>query len=900
MGKQGLGGNDLLAEYRPLTSEREAREKREKRAGPDAWRTQCSQAHNNTTAQLPPDMAKISSTAPEGPAAAPAQATRRATRSQSAEPQQQAPDNGIASNTAAAPPAAAAQRRGRKGQAKGASKSIHGTEYVCRQTKGYEHQTHPRPTTNLPPVDENVIVDDDTTEAQLAQQLHVEPDTHRPSPRRASAGSAISGTTAKTSFSQEEIEQLDHEVIVDVLPDLASASDSLAKLLAPEGPATSPALWKEIKQTGSKHNKLYNRRLATLQLHKPSFGSQEYIQPRIVLAALLGEPVPSLHALPAAQWRPDNIIFKTNLAQMLNSVLVVCDITDWTPRATDALERLDMAFPVGIAGGEFSFAAIELWLNLAAHLAIRRLDAAIATDPNFAPHDEIGNVFYDNEGQFKHLLTLGFAKASEADFERAIQMVTDLVKVLQSTFKDKTGKNATAANGKLKAQFKWDDFRSHVLRYYEARATELDRRIAAGGGVELIVKSLAREAERRFDTRHAERMKQNLTKTGSTPRRSLGGKSVMAALKAKERQILEPPATAPTAHMIAPTTNQQEDVLARDFGDNQEPEGDAAAEQSGIPASTMSAIQGFQDAQKRNKSKGKGRLIDRQDGAVLIDPNMDVFDETQPDTRPAPPSARPNKRKLTEATESDDHVPNPTQDEGFEEDTRDHANADNLRRETSFGQAPRNRYPSVGAESAAAGPSNYPPSSAATQLSPSKRQRKNPGSAIPPRQPALDPEDPAPPPSTAYQQWKVDSRTNRTMAPKPTQQRQPWDPYEESALMELIEQHCDDGISYASLKAIDNELIPTGEARLTKRSAEDLRFKSRNMKTTMLLAGAQLPRNWDKVVLDKKAVDRLHARGIEYSSQPTRSRRTMVSGGGGGGTPAPSASALTAYATPSY
>ena len=116
--------------------------------------------------------------------------------------------------------------------------------------------------------------------------------------------------------------------------------------------------------------------------------------------------------------------------------------------------------------------------------------------------------------------------------------------------------------------------------------------------------------------------------------------------------------------------------------------------------------------------------------------------------------------------------------------------------------------------------------------------------------------------------------------------------------MELIENHCDDGISYASLKAIDNELIPTGEARLTKRSAEDLRFKSRNMKTTMLLAGAQLPRNWDKVVLDKKAVERLHDRGVEYAYQPTRARRSMVSGGDRGGTPA--GSGTVAYETPSY
>jgi hypothetical protein len=49
--------------------------------------------------------------------------------------------------------------------------------------------------------------------------------------------------------------------------------------------------------------------------------------------------------------------------------------------------------------------------------------------------------------------------------------------------------------------------------------------------------------------------------------------------------------------------------------------------------------------------------------------------------------------------------------------------------------------------------------------------------------------------------------------------------------MELIEEHGEDKISYSKLKAADQD---SEQPRLNKRSAEDMRFKSRNMKETFL------------------------------------------------------------------
>lgn len=663
--------------------------------------------------------------------------------------------------------------------------------------------------------------------------------------------------------------------MVDVLPELALASDNLAKLLIPDGVDTSPATWKEIKRTGSKHNKLYNRRMATLQLHKPCFGTQEYIQPRIVLSALLGQPIQTLDDLPPASWRPDNILLKVNLTQMLNSILIVCNISDWTYRATDALERLDMAFPTGIAGSEFSFDALDLWLELAAHVTIRRLEAVIGSNPNVEPHEEIENVFYDGEGLFKHFETLGVSKASEADSEKAMNMMAELVDLLKAEFKYKSGRNATAATGRLKAQFRWDHFLERVLVYFQNRSSELDQRIAEAGGVEQIIEDLAIEAERRADASNADRLKQSLAKSGSTPRRSLGGKSGIAALKAKEKQIIQPTAASTLAGPDVDAYDEVQDVLTHDFGNNQEPELDLDGEPSKdssqhvLPPSAITAIERLKDAQKKNKGKSKARFIDPQEGAVREDPHM--FGDTQDDLHP-PSSAVivAGKRKRTE-DEFDGDAPNPSQDDGFEEDTRDHPNADAHRRQISFTQVQRNRVTSVGPQGDAAGPSHSP--------SPSKRQRKNPGSAFPLPTQRLTSDDPPVPDSTQFQQWKVNAAANRVLNPGPPkapQARQPWSADEESALIQLIETHCDDGISYAGLKAIDTELAQSGEARLTRRTAEDLRFKSRNMKVTILLAHAQLPKNWDKVVLDRKAIDRLKSRGIEYDHTPMRVRGTRL------------------------
>ncbi|WPA99253.1 uncharacterized protein RHO25_003870 [Cercospora beticola] len=827
-------------------------------------------------------MAKAySATAPGETTAAPPPTTRRTTRSQSAEPQQIEKTNAGTAKNGEDASNTSAKRGARQTKTKDV---VEGTLVVA---SGFELIGSRPPSAvvprseyaltaapELPTVDENSLFvgEDADADAEAEEDVDARLDEQlNGSPRRNSIGSAFSGTTAKTSFSQDEINKLDHEVICDVLPDILSAAERLTQLLVPNGANTPPETWKEIKRSGSKHNKLFTTRWESLRIHKPSLTSVEYIEPRYVLRALLN--VASMAEVQPAAWRPDNVLYKINMALMLRTVLVQCDPADWTEEATGALESLDMAFPACIAGGEFKFAALDLWLELAAHVTIHRLEAAIESEPNFSAHEEIDNVFYDADSEFKHAKTLGLASANQEDFARAMEMVNQRISVLKEPFGQDDGKDATAANGYLKAQFRWDDFRSHALRYFDARIAEVNNRIEAAGGVQTIVSGLEQEVERRASEKIAEQMKGTYKKPG-TPRQSLGGKSAIALLKGHEKrlsdQVPAAGAPAPVASMY-PTndTLQDSDVITHDFatGQRSEVDQDSLEGPTEVQSTAQQALASFAATQKQNARKAKARLLDRQENAVRVSSEMYMDSQTQA-------SAATGKRSRAQMEEEVPEDFDPTQDDGFENDTRNHNDAAQRRAEVAFQERAPQRFPTIERRSDAdVGPSTHEWISG-TAPSPSKRQRKNPGSAIPPPRPAPAPEDGELPMSEFYKQAKLDAKYNRVLAPAaPVRtERTPWSDEEEAALIDLIVDHVadDEKIGYSNLKAIDQSLEESGEAKLSRRSAEDIRFKARNMKLTLLLAERKLPRNWDKVILDKKAIDRLAQRGIPYDQGRSR------------------------------
>ncbi|KAK3066069.1 hypothetical protein LTR53_017720, partial [Teratosphaeriaceae sp. CCFEE 6253] len=471
-------------------------------------------------------MAKLSSTArprsrpgsaaPEGASATAPPRTMRATRSQSREPVE--------------PARAAVHREPPRKRGK--------------QTKA------------LGTVAEEPTVEPDHRSAkQAAQQAALEAAREEPDAseddaagtRPLSSHSGISGTTAKTSFSKEELADLDVDVMLDVLPDLLRAAEQMAAFLVPADPDTRPVVWKEIRMHGSRHSKAYGTRLKALELHKDSFGSQGYIQPSIVNRKLLD--VQSVAEVYEGPWRPDDLIYKINLAQMLRTVLVLGhDADEMTPDGYNALELLDTHFAAAIAGPEFDTEALRLLLAVQTQLAILRL-SWFRDSPDYEPIEIINETFYARDAATGDLVYKDAAAMHLDDLpdptRRAwYKTIAKLVEQgLQAPFHD--GLPLGAAQTQLRRRCPWSQLVERVVAYDAHRRAQLDQHIAGAGGVERIVEGMEREVRRVQDVRSADRKRRSLGTVSGTPRRGFG-KGAIAALRAREKRLSEA-STAPTA-----------------------------------------------------------------------------------------------------------------------------------------------------------------------------------------------------------------------------------------------------------------------------------------------------------------------------------------------------------------
>ena len=694
--------------------------------------------------------------------------------------------------------------------------------------------------------------------------------------RRVSAYSVMSGTTAKTSFSQEEVGELDHEIMMDDLPRLAATVDDLVNLMVPSDPRTRLLIWKEIRTPGSRHSKLYNNRVRALDVHRPSFGSQEYISPNIVLRALFG--VQSVQDLTEGFWRPDDIIYKINLAQMLRHLVVITtDSAEDTQDRFDALGSLVTYFPSVIAGPEFDPEAVNMCLALQTQLSIARLHA-FSSDHGFDALQVVQDTFFETDSDddyvYRHSGALHMMSLSNAKTSMLANSINDLVNSIKAPVDPASGLTLPAALGTLRVQYPWDEFLERILRYYEHRKTQLDGRIHAAGGVDRIVQGLVNEVQRTHDAKAAELMRRSLTGPGNTPKKGFGKRGI-AALKARIERLSGQTAPAPTPAVTAQTNEnaldagetlqseqappastapmaQMTDPNLQDQPIMQNDEWNAfeddalerqAAQQTA--QSTLAQLSQFQDMQRKNFNAAQSKkrtFTDRQANAQRIS-----FEDSQPSQ--APPgegsefyvpgrSSAPGPYHVTSARQAikrpfatvedadDDENEDfePTQDSGFETDPRDPAAADERRRLAPVAKA-RTVEPS--------GPGlvNYAyPGSA--EGSPAKRQRKNPGASIPSLQP-VDPEHYEPPRSSSYAEASILAKRARVMHPvKGTQSRTAWTLEESERLSELIVEHGHSGISWALLKKIDEA---DGDlAVLGHRSAEDLRFRARNMKMQYL------------------------------------------------------------------
>ena len=79
----------------------------------------------------------------------------------------------------------------------------------------------------------------------------------------------------------------------------------------------------------------------------------------------------------------------------------------------------------------------------------------------------------------------------------------------------------------------------------------------------------------------------------------------------------------------------------------------------------------------------------------------------------------------------------------------------------------------------------------------------------------------------------------------------------------------EDNLHYAAMKRRDT--TDEGLHALMSRTAEDIRFRARNMKVNFLLSRSpDMHPNWNKVQLAKKEIDKLRTRGVPYAQAGLR------------------------------
>ncbi len=712
----------------------------------------------------------------------------------------------------------------------------------------------------LPTVEEDVGIEEEPPQEATAAEPTPAAETYHE--RSASVLSGFSGTSAMTSFSQEQIGELDADIMVDILPILAAAADDLAKLLVPADPKTAPIIRKEVRHDGSRSSKRYHNRVKSLELHKRGFGETSYIQPSIALRALLG--VQNVEDITQGPWRPDNVIYKINLSTMLRAVCVEVSGHEVNQNEYAALEDLDNSFGSAIAGPVFSEAAFQFCLSLLRQLAIVRL-SVYRPDPSYNPRQHILQAFYqDGELAFRHqnsLHVLDLPREQATEYTNILQNVAN---ELIELFDEHDSSEWDGTIGEIKAFYPWEKFVDQTVEYFLFRRAELDENIAAVGGLDHITASLTGEVERRAAEKEAQSKRESFARPNAIPRKSIPKSGIKAAhtmLRNLQKEKLQnsaaaayeaPPTAAPVAQMTDPALTGEAPRTNNDLQQSHADEQNAPASEPNPPHSHFRAITSFQAHQQRETAKGKGpSLLDRQAGAERIGFNepgsTQLTGYAAPPTFPYPdapasgqqpyytsPGRASNKRPHAAVESDEPDVFEPTQDGDFQTDDRDTAAADERRRrapQPTRPQQPRQSYvaSSALAPSGTAGPMHGSPRAA-------KVPRRNPGSSIPDPTLAADPDDYQPiRRDTDFEIAKIAARHNTVRATqmKPQKTRNPWSTEEDNALIDLIAAHGEDGISYSALKKFDDHRADR-EPVLWQRSPEDMRFKARNMKEVFL------------------------------------------------------------------
>ena len=314
--------------------------------------------------------------------------------------------------------------------------------------------------------------------------------------------SAISGTTAITSYSMQEPTQVNSEVLLDALPELSYASDQILSMFAPlyDSDTVDAKILYELQNLESRHGKKLQRLDSTFRVSKDVFGTEPYINTSLAVRALLGsKQTPKARDVP---WRPDSILEKSNLTTLVTTAILHRQNSQ---QSGHMFEKLDEDFPspflqrfvsspaesVAMAGCSILLQD-TLWVALELRTQIcMMLLARYAHQPNFDPDIVLHQTFYESKEKLKGWRVEGM-QSDNLSIQFQEQILQRVKNIRQKFPEDENDlRNGISVDlDLLSSTFPWSAFVMQIISWSRLRLVEIERQLIVHGGADSVVKAL--------------------------------------------------------------------------------------------------------------------------------------------------------------------------------------------------------------------------------------------------------------------------------------------------------------------------------------------------------------------------------------------------------------------------
>jgi hypothetical protein len=315
--------------------------------------------------------------------------------------------------------------------------------------------------------------------------------------------SAISGTTARTSHSAQELADLDSTEMLEHLFDLSEKSTSILKALTPTS-AVLGYIVEELRKPSSLTSKKVDRLTQEHEKLKEYYGGEHFINNSIALRALL--KARRISEIENGPWRPDDIFYQSNLATVLTSLLL-----SYSRSTPSPIEKFERDFPapvlsrVATAGNASSIGdsllleqTLSIALELRTQFLIQTLETA-SDQPNFDP-DAVLNQIFMGESPFKGWDVDGLRPNQLKKPSRAV--IEKRVSQIRRMFLDdpQSGRSGSLVDWQgLYDAFPKAAFVENFIAWTRQRASEIEAQLALHGDVVRIQTALQTEMTRRTE-----------------------------------------------------------------------------------------------------------------------------------------------------------------------------------------------------------------------------------------------------------------------------------------------------------------------------------------------------------------------------------------------------------------